>query len=133
MEEEVKTYNHFFRCLKKGHKFSIESEEPNNSKLDIPKIHCPSCGSKVELDASQFGGVSTKPSMASQGRMNIEASMMALKMAGEQKRADEMAGVGKMVGVSPPPQERGKSSFQIPEKVVSSIEKKIIPELELLE
>ena len=132
-EKEEKIWTHFLRCSKCSFKFQLETPESNNTKIGVDKMSCPVCKKPVMLDTSQFGGVSTKPSMASQGRMNIEASMMALKMAGEQKKADEMAGVGKMVGVSPPPQERGKSSFQIPEKVVSSIEKKIIPELELLE
>lgn len=128
--EETKTYNHFFRCLKNRHKFSIESEEPNNNKLDIPKIRCPRCGSKVELDPSQFGGVSTKPSMASQAKMNIEASMMALKMAAEQKRTNELAGVGKMVEVRSYQKGSEGKTARIPETVVKSIEEKVRLELE---
>jgi len=125
-EKEEKIWTHFLRCSKCSFKFQLETPESNNTKIGVDKMSCPVCKKPVMLDTSQFGGVSTKPSMASQGRMNIEASMMALKMAGEQKRADEMAGVNKMVGVRS--YQKGKEFRQveqIPEKVIESIREKV--------
>ena len=124
-EKEEKIWTHFLRCSKCSFKFQLETPESNNTKIEIDKMSCPVCKKPVMFDPSQFGGVSTKPSMASQGRMNIEASMMALKMAGEQKRADEMAGVGKMVGVQSYQKGSVGKIEQIPKDVIKKIEEKV--------
>jgi len=61
---------------------------------------------------------------------NYDASMMALKMAAEQKRMDLEMGVNKEVSV----QSYQKGSFgkteMLPQKVIESLEKKIAPELQ---
>ena len=61
---------------------------------------------------------------------NYDASMMALKMAVEQKRMDLEMGVNKEV----PVQSYQKGSFgkteMLPQKVIESLEKKIAPELQ---
>ena len=61
---------------------------------------------------------------------NYDASMMALKMAVEQKRMDLEMGVNKMEVV----QSYQKGSFgkteMLPQKVIESLEKKIAPELQ---
>ena len=124
-EKEEKIWTHFLRCSKCSFKFQLETPESNNAKIEIDKMSCPVCKKPVMFDPSQFGGVSTKPSMASQGRMNIEASMMALKMAGEQKKADEMAGVGKMVGVQSYQEGSVGKIEQIPKDVIKKIEEKV--------
>ena len=124
-EKEEKIWTHFLRCSKCSFKFQLETPESNNTKIGVDKMSCPVCKKPVMLDTSQFGGVSTKPSMASQGRMNIEASMMALKMAGEQKRADEMAGVNKMVGVQSYQKGSVGKIEQIPKDVIKKIEEKV--------
>jgi len=124
-EKEEKIWTHFLRCSKCSFKFQLETPESNNTKIGVDKMSCPVCKKPVMLDTSQFGGVSTKPSMASQGRMNIEASMMALKMAGEQKKADEMAGVGKMVGVQSYQEGSVGKIEQIPKDVIKKIEEKV--------
>ena len=60
---------------------------------------------------------------------NYDASMMALKMAAEQKRMDLEMGVGKEV----PVQSYQKGSFgkteMLPQKVIDSIREKVTPEL----
>ena len=64
---------------------------------------------------------------------NYDASIMALKMAAEQKRMDMEMGVGKEV----PVQSYQKGSFgkteMLPEKVIKSIEEKVASSPELQE
>jgi hypothetical protein len=123
-----KVYFHHLVCIKNFHKFSIESEEENNTKIGVDKMRCPRCGSEVQLD---IGYSSTAPSFEAQAKLNIEASKMALHMAAEQKKIDEEMGLNEKVLVNPPPGER-KSPFMLSKKVIEGIKEKVTPELEPL-
>jgi len=60
---------------------------------------------------------------------NYDQSMMALKMATEQKRMDMEMGLSKEVPVTSYQQGSAGKTEMIPEKVIKSLEEKITPEL----
>jgi len=128
-ENEKQLYTHYLLCVKNHHRFSIQSEEKNNTKIGIDKIRCPICGSEVQLDPA-FLVVNTKPSLEAQRRLNIEASAYALKLAQEARARDREE--NPMVTINPPAGEGNKKPVQVPKKVVESIEEKVTPELEEL-
>jgi len=102
---------------------------------------CSVCGKPWETSLSihykdgkefcEHDEVSAKGSLESQGRLNIEASKMALHMAAEQKKIDAEMGLNEKIMVNPPPGER-KSPFMLSKKVVESIREKVTLELEPL-
>ncbi|MCD5384906.1 MAG: hypothetical protein LRZ94_01150 [Candidatus Pacebacteria bacterium] len=126
MAKQPITYTHSLICVKKHHKFSIDSEEENNTKIGVDKIRCPFCQSPVQLDI-QF--VSTKPSFESQRALNIEATKEAYKMASEQKKID--IEINPEITVSPPAGVKGQP-FQVPKRVVDKIREKVAPSLNKL-
>jgi len=128
-EEKKVLYKHYLQCSKCAFKFEIEHESSNNTKIGLDKMKCPICSNEVGLDPLKFYDQGKK-SMASQARMNIEATKFALELAANQKKID---GEQKMVPVTStqPGKSRGKT-LMIPEKTIKSIEEKIEPVLEQL-
>lgn len=128
--EIKKKYKFFLACVKCGFKFSIESEEDNNTKIGLDKMKCPVCSKPVQLDTDMMSS-SGKLSSESQSRMNIQASNEALRMASEMKRADAEEGRGKMIPVTSTQEGRSKGKTEmLPEGVVKSIEEKVAPAIE---
>jgi len=128
MEENKKTYTHFFACLEKKHKFNIDTEEEHNTKLEIDKMRCPVCQSKIELDISQFSG--SRISTTTQSRLNTEASQEAMRMAAEHRRMDIEEGRNKMINIQSTQKGSEGKTLSVPLDVVKSISEKVEPLLE---
>lgn len=132
--EQKMTYSHSLLCIKGGHKFSIDSEDPNNSSLDLPKMSCPMCGENVQLDPSVLGGsgVNSQKSIESRRKDNVERTRMALQMAAEAKRGqpeEEMVTVQYGGGT----RSRFGTPGKVSKKVLESLEEKVGPALAELE
>jgi len=138
MPEEIKKekkekWTFYLMCTKCSFKFSIERDSSDMKKVDITKFKCMECGEKVMWDTINFPSA-VKPSSESQGKMNKEATNIALRMAAEQKKIDAGLGIDKMIPVTN--YQEGKNRGQtemVPEKVVESILQKVGPEIENLE
>lgn len=83
--KEKKLYIYNLTCGKCHHRFSIESEEENNTKLNLPKKFCPECGEKeVLLDVSSLYGLTDKErEMRARRRESEELSTIAMRQASE--------------------------------------------------
>ncbi len=129
MAEEIKEekilYTHHLSCTKCSFKFSIDHPSKNNNKIGVDKMKCPICGKPIMLDPAFFN-VSIKPSKASQTHMNVEASKVAIEMAGKQRLADSLIEENKMVSVTSTQKGKGFGKTEkIPQKVIDSIEEKV--------
>lgn len=130
-EEKIeKLYTHYLYCPKCHLSFSIESKESNNTKIGLRKMRCPVCHSRIQLDAGKFV-VSGHTSNKNQSKMNEVASVEAMRMANEMKRADALRGDNEMIDVKST--QKGKHYGQtekLPKSAVESIEKKVAPLIE---
>ena len=72
--------------------------------------------------------------IAKRRSVNVEASVMALRMAAEQKKIDSETGDNKMIPVKSTQKGKGYGQTEmIPEKVIKSIEEKVKEEPALME
>ena len=127
--EEKTSYTHHLLCTKCGEKFSIDIPEQNNTKLNLDKRFCPGCGNKgkISLNPAMFPS-SGQPSLSQRRHWNEEFSKVSMQAAAEQQARDEQSGANKTITVNDP---SGKGlSFQVPEKVLKSIDERITPEIE---
>lgn len=124
VKKEVTLYTHYLRCTKCSVTFSLDSPHSDNTKIGINKMRCPVCGKPVMLDPAQFP--SGKISKTSLAKSNIEASRVALELAGKAKQRDRQIGEDVMVPVRS--YQKGKEFGQtrmVPKKVIKSIEEKM--------
>jgi len=131
-KEEKKKWTFYLKCTKCSFRFSIDRESSDMKKVDITKMRCMECGEKIMWDTINFPSA-VKPSSKSQAKMNMEATKIAFQLASEQKRIDTGLGLNKMVPITSTQEGKNKGKTEmIPEKVVQSIEQKVVPELETL-
>jgi len=106
----------------------------------MPKNICPICHEEYEYQL-RVGVVDGKTTCLHDSKVptdrarlkrhaNYDASMMALKMAAEQKRMDMEMGAGKEVPVTSYQKGSFGKTEMLPQKVIESLEKKIAPELQ---
>ena len=99
---------------------------------------CPVCGKPYEYALSVLydkgkkyckhdSDVPGKSKVEIRRHANEEASIVAMRMAAEQKAKDSQAGIGEMVNIKG---QNGGKTFQVPKKAIESIEKKVAPLLE---
>lgn len=115
---------YLFSCGKCKYEFEVELETEGEKRA-----FCPKCGKPAER-IYQFTAITPEDSKRRQGELNVRASLEAMKMAGEQKRIDEMTGANRMVEVKS--YQEGKDygkTERVPEKVIDSITKKVENEL----
>ena len=133
MAEEKEKWTFHFKCTKCPFKFSIDRDSPDMKKVDVTKFRCMECGEKVMWDTINFP-YAVKSSLESQGRINMEASKVALNLAANRKMEDSKLGVDKMIPITSTQDGKNKGRTEmIPEKVVESILQKVGPEVETLE
>jgi hypothetical protein len=132
-EKKEKLYRHYLLCTKCHLRFSIESKEQQNTKIELDKMKCPVCGSDIQIDPSMLSS-SGGPSGEAKSIANKEASTEALRMANEQRRRDVVVGDGENIQVTSYQSGRDKGkTMNIPKKVIDSLEKKLTPKLDKLE
>jgi len=128
-KESKKIYDWELRCVKKNHKFFIESEEENSNKIDIIKISCPSCQGAVQFSTSNFaGGSSSKgeKTLRNLRRENADRSRMAMEAAAQHAQNNPAE---KMTDVQYGPDKEGRGSGRpekVPTSVIDSIKEKVI-------
>ena len=133
MAEEKEKWTFHFKCTKCSFKFSVDKDSPDMKKVDVTKFRCMECGEKVMWDTINFP-YAVKSSLESQGRINIEATKMALHLAAERRMEDSKLGVDKMIPITSTQDGKNKGRTEmIPEKVVESILQKVGPEVDTLE
>lgn len=129
-KKEKKKWTFHLRCTKCSFKFSIERDSSDMNKVDITKMKCMICNSPIQWDTSNFP-VSSKPSTKAQSKINTEASIEALRMANEMRKADAEAGINEEILVTNTQKGKGYGKTEkIPKKVIDSIEEKIKPIIE---
>ena len=133
VEKKEKLFRHYLLCTKCRLKFSIESEEENNTKIGVDKMKCPVCNSAIQINPSMLSASGGMSEEAKSGA-NVEATTDARRMANEQRRRDSVVGDNEEIAVTSYQEGRDKGkTMNIPKKVIESLEKKLTPELSNLE
>lgn len=116
-----------------------KEEEKKNPRVLQKEFICSLCGKpyeysctvKIDVDGNKTcvhdeAHTGTKSDITKRRHANEEASVMALRMAAEQKRIDSMQGEDKMVAVKSYQEGKNKGkTMMIPKKAIDSLEEKV--------